>query len=384
MTDNMQITSPVGESFQIKKGEPLKNMLNLETLRNSALIVKSVYDSFPVEEFVDSVLDETWEGLELKARSRQVTLNLRKYLPQDYREALDILVKVAADYISGQFVIGFSFPDFVEVYGQDESNWDISINALEVFTTLWSSEMAVRPFIVKNEERMMAQMLAWSKHENEHIRRLSSEGCRPALPWAMALPAFKKDPTPILPILEQLKTDPSMYVRKSVANNLNDISKTRPDVVRKVAFDWYGENKHTDWIVKHGCRSLLKKADEEILTLFGLNDDVNVSVEGFALDANSVAIGNSLGFSFVLKSTDSAKARLEYAIDFVKSGGKTSRKIFKISEIALKANEKRQYTKNHSFADLSTRKHYPGIHTITIIVNGVEKEKVDFEVKEKE
>ena len=380
MTNNSQTTGPVGESFQIKKGEPLKNTLNVETLRHGALIVKSVYDSFPIEEFVDSVMDNTWEDLELKARGRQVTLNLGKYLPQDYREALAILEKVAEDYVSGQFVLGFSFPDFVEVYGQDENNWDASINALELFTMLWSSEMAVRPFIINNEERMMEQMLAWSKHENEHIRRLSSEGCRPALPWAMALPEYKKDPAPILPILEQLKTDPSMYVRKSVANNLNDISKTRPDVVKKLASDWYGENKHTDWIIKHGCRTLLKKGDEEILVLFGLGDDSSVSVEDFAMDSSSVSIGNNLGFSFVLNATDLAKVRLEYAIDFVKSGGKTSRKIFKISEIALKANERRRYARNHSFADLSTRKHYPGIHSIAILVNGTEQGKAEFEV----
>ena len=380
MADENKISSPMGESFQIKEGEPLKNILNRESLRNSALVIQSVYSSFEVDEFVNSILDETWDNLELKARGRQVTLNLGKYLPSDYGDALAILEKVAAGYSTGLFVLGFSFPDFVEVYGQDECNWDISIRALEVFTILWSSEMAVRSFIHNHEERMMEQMLAWSKHENEHIRRLASEGCRPALPWAIALPKFKKDPAPVLPILTQLKADPSAYVRKSVANNLNDISKTRPDIVIQIAAEWHGENKHTNWIVKHGCRTLLKKGNIDILALFGLNDNTNIAVEDFALSTKSISIGDKLDFSFTISTKKTTKARLEYGIDYVKSNGKRSRKIFKISEVSLKENESKLYAKSHSFADLSTRKHYPGSHSIALIVNGIEWGNLDFEL----
>jgi 3-methyladenine DNA glycosylase AlkC len=380
MTDDTKTSSPIGESFQIKQGEPLKNMLNRKTLHEGALVIQSVYSSFKVDEFVDSIIDEAWDNLELKARGRQVTLNLGKYLPSDYREALAILEKVAAGYTSGLFVLGFSFPDFVEVYGQDENNWNISINALEIFTKLWSSEMAVRPFILKDEERMMEQMLIWSKHENEHVRRLASEGCRPALPWAIALPKFKKDPAPVLPILTQLKADPSEYVRKSVANNLNDISKTRPDIVIKIASEWHGENNHTNWIVKHACRTLLKKGNSDILALFGLNDNTNVSAHDFAISTNSISIGDDFTFSFTVNTKKTTKVRLEYGIDYVKSNGKRNRKTFKISEVSLKENESKLYTKSHSFADLSTRKHYPGIHSIVLIVNGTERGKLDFEL----
>ena len=380
MLSENKTSSPIGESFQIKEGEPLKNMLNRETLRNGALVIQAVYSSFKVDDFVNSIIDEKWENLELKARGRQVTLNLGKYLPQDYREALAILNKVAEDYTSGLFVLGFSFPDFVEVYGLDEFYWDDSINALKNFTMLWSSEMAVRPFILKYEERMMKQMLEWSKHKNEHIRRLASEGCRPALPWAVALPKFKKDPAPILPILTQLKADPSKYVRKSVANNLNDISKTRPDIFIEIAKEWYGKNSDTDWIIKHGSRTLLKKGNSDILALFGLADNANVSVVDFKLGMSSVSIGSDLDFSFVLSTKEPTKVRLEYGIDYVKSGGKLSRKIFKISEISLKENESKPYKKSHSFADLSTRKHYPGTHSIELVINGKPQGKLDFKL----
>jgi len=379
MTDKNKVTAPVGESIQIKKGEPLKNMFNRESIRACALDIQAVYNSFKVDEFLDSIIDETWEKLELKARCRHITLNLGKYLPSDYSEAVAILEKVADNYSAGLFVLGMSFPDYVEIYGLDESNWNISIKALEKFTTLWSSEMGVRPFILKYEERMMKQMLIWAGNENEHIRRLSSEGCRPALPWAIALPKFKQDPAPILPILTKLKADPSAYVRKSVANNLNDISKTRPDIVIKIATEWYGENDYTNWIVKHGCRTLLKKGNNEILALFGLNENSNV-VEDFVLYTKIISIGDNLNFSFAITAKKDNKARLEYGIDYVKSNGKTSRKIFKISEVFLKGNERKAYTKNHSFVDLSTRKHYPGKHSIVLIVNGNEMEKVDFEV----
>jgi len=357
--------------------EPFKNMFNPQSLGELASAIQSVYVPFSVEAFLQSTIDETWEALELKARGRQITLNLGKHLPSDYREAIGVLDKVIEKH-SGPGI--FSFPDFVEVFGQDEANWEVSVDALERFTQYASSELAVRPFIIAQQDRMMARMLAWSKHENEHIRRLASEGCRPQLPWAIALAAFKKDPAPILPILEQLKADPSLYVRKSVANNLNDISKTHPELVVRIAKDWYGKNEHTNWIVKHACRTLLKKGDRDVLAIFGYDDVAAVDADDFALEAASVSIGEEITFSFTIVAKEATKARMEYGIDFVKANGKTSRKIFQISEIPLKANQKRRYVKKHSFADVSVRKHYPGTHSIALIVNGAERGKLDFEV----
>lgn len=165
----------------------------------------------------------------------------------------------------GAWLNGFAlfFPAFVELYGRQEEDWETSMAALARYTQYASSECAVRRFIVNHEERIMAQMRVWSKDESAFVRRLASEGCRPALPWGQALNRFKKDPSPILPVLEQLKTDPSLDVRRSAANNLNDISKTHPDLMVKLAKAWYGENKDTDWIVKHGCRTLLKICEIE-------------------------------------------------------------------------------------------------------------------------
>lgn len=355
--------------------ELLKNMYNRESLYEVAVAIQSVYNSFKVDEFIKSTMDETWNNLELKARCRKISMSLGMYLPEDYKEALSILEKS----VTG-FYFAFFFPDFVEVYGQDDINWDLSISALERNTEYWSSEFAVRAFIIKDEERMMAQMRKWSKHKSEHVRRLASEGCRPQLPWGQAISKFKKDPTPVLPILEQLKTDTSTYVQKSVANNLNDISKTHPDLVISIAKDWYGKNKSTNWIVKHGCRTLLKKGNRDVLALFGYDDTTSINLQNFTLETTSISIGEDLTFSFNILAKKATKTRLEYGIDYIKSNGKRNRKIFKISEVSLKENEKKSYMKKHSFADVSVRKHYPGIHSIAIIINGIEKDKLDFEL----
>ncbi|MGO1044081.1 DNA alkylation repair protein [Clostridioides difficile] len=353
----------------------LKNMFNYESLHEIASAIQSVYTQFKIDEFLKSILDETWNDLGLKSRCRKISINLGAYLPVEYTEALDILEKAVAG-----FSFAFFFPDFVEVYGQNETNWDLSISALERNTEYWSSEFAVRAFIIKDEERMMAQMFAWSRHKNEHVRRLASEGCRPQLPWSQALTKFKKDPTPILPILEQLKTDSSLYVRKSVANNLNDISKTHPDLVANIAKDWYGVNEYTNWIVKHGCRTLQKKGNRDVLAIFGYNNIASIDIQGFALDTTTVSIGGDITFSFSILTKETTKIRLEYGIDYVKSNGKRKRKIFKISEVSLKENQKKFYKKKHSFADVSVRKHYSGTHSIVLIINGIERDKLDFEL----
>ena len=111
-------------------------------------------------------------------------------------------------------------------------------------------------------------MLKWSKNKNVHVRRLSSEGLRPRLPWAKKLEQFIDDPTPILPILENLKKDESMFVKKSVANNLNDILKDNYSVGIRILKKWSKtKNKDTQWIIKHALRNEIKKENPEAVKL---------------------------------------------------------------------------------------------------------------------
>ena len=357
--------------------EPFKEAYNHHYLSILANDLHDVYSKFPVSDFLDSTIDSSWKDLGIKDRIYKITENLKIYLPADYGEALKIMGLVIGNY---KMYWPAFFLTYIELYGLDDENWDLSIKTLEKFTCYASGEMAVRSFIVKDEKKMMAQMLTWSKHENEHVRRLSSEGCRPALPWAQALVSFKNDPSPILPILEQLKNDPSPYVCNSVANNLNDISKTHPDLVIEIAEKWYGKNDNTNWIVKHACRTLLKKGNPKALNLFGFSDNSAISISDFKVETPIVSWGEDLFFSFSISINSDTKVRLEYGIDFVKAKGKRSRKIFQISEINIKANTKKNYQKRHSFADVTTRKHYPGTHSLTLIVNGEEKGTLDFEL----
>lgn len=361
--------------------ELLKNKINYESLSELASRLKAVYPAFQDEDFVGDILDQEWQRLELKARIRKMAVILGQYLPSDYARALQVIEGVLEGESEGFSNLGLlCFPDYVEITGQAEDCWELSMTALERITPYATAEFAVRPFIIKHPKRMMQQMSRWAKHDNEHVRRLASEGCRPQLPWGQALICFKEDPRPVLHILKQLKADPSLVVRKSVANNLNDISKTHPELIIDIAQDWYGQNEHTDWIVKYGCRTLLKKGNPELLKLFGFAEAQRIKTSGFRLEQMSAVIGQSVTFSFIVEAKEAARVRLEYAVDYMKLSGRSSRKIFQISELSLAENEIRSYTKSHSLADTSTRKHVPGLHSITLIVNGKERGTLNFEV----
>lgn len=355
--------------------EPLKNMYNEHFLRQFGGIIQAAYSHFSIEAFVGNVLVDEWEGLALKERIRKITTSLGMCLPKKYAEAIHILLVVNESCSGFPYLI---LPDFVEVYGQDDEDWELSMAALEKFTAHSSAEFAVRPFIIRDPDRMMKQMLQWSKSSNEHVRRLSSEGCRPRLPWGQALVMFKKDAAPVLEILEQLKSDPSLYVRKSVANNLNDISKDLPKLVIGIARQWLGQDRDTNWIVRHGCRTLIRKADPEVLALFGYSESSDdcaiIEHAELVLDQATLPIGGQcvLGYKLQIRHGDPVRIRVEYGIDFVKSAGKVSRKKFLLSDKTVAGGEQLQANRIHRWSNLTTRRHYPGIHRIVLLVNGVE------------
>lgn len=334
-----------------------------------AISIFSIYPEFDQNGFVKSIYSEEWKHLELKQRISHVTFALKKHLPADFEMAVAIMTKVTKG-IRG--IVALSFSEYVERYGQD--NWETSMSALAVFTQSGTSEFAVRPFLDKEPEKGMQQMLEWSTDENEHIRRFSSEGCRPRLPWGMALKKFKKDPSLILPVLENLKDDASDYVRKSVANNLNDISKDNPEVVLDICERWQGTSKNTDWIIKHACRTLLKSGNKRAMLLFGFGDPKNIEATDFSSDNLSPKIGEAVQLSFQLNVNEKQKKkiRLEYIVHYIKANGKPSPKVFQIREKDFVPGEHFISIK-HDFQERTTRKHYPGKHQFELIVNGEKK-----------
>lgn len=354
----------------------LKDMYNERFLREFGEKVNNIYCNFNVENFIDDIITDDWDDLPLKARMRRITENLGQHLPMCYEDALKVLFSIDESCIGFPYLF---FPDFVEVYGQEEENWELSMKAIERFTQRSSSEFAIRPFIVRDPDRVMNHMMIWAEHTNEHVRRLASEGCRPRLPWGMALKIFKKDPSKVLSILEKLKSDSSLYVRKSVANNLNDISKDNPDAVIDTAQRWININSHTDWILRKGCRTLIRDANPEVMKLFGYanfeDKELQITEASIFVGPSEIKIGESceLRYELNIPKGESAHIRIEYGIDFVKSRGNVSRKLFLLSDKTVAGGTHLSGTKTHSFADLTTRRHYPGEHRINLMVNGQEK-----------
>ena len=345
-------------------------------------IAKHVYPSFDNKAFTKSVFGKDWGSMELKQRARHISNVLYKLLPESFPDAADLLVaivkKLQEEDIKDYMIAYIFIPDYIEVYGI--GHFKESVKAMEYITTFISCEFAVRPFILKYGDRMIKHMVAWGNHKDHRVRRLASEGCRPRLPWAVALPALKKDPAPILPMLEKLKDDKHEWVRRSVANNFNDISKDNPEIVLALFKKWHGKTKETDWVIKHGSRTLLKQGHTELLGLFGFVQDNSVSLLDFSIDTPKVKWDGDLVFRFTVKniSKQTQKIRLEYAMYYLKANGTHSKKVFKISEREYTPGETCAIVRKQSFRPIRTRVYHPGLHKVAIIINGIEKDVLEF------
>lgn len=355
----------------------LKDLYSVSFYNNFAEVLEEVIPSFDRKGFEKTIFDETWEGKELKERMKHTSMVLSKILPTEFEAATKLIERIICRLqqkgVKENGLEYMFFPDYIETYGID--HFDAAVRSIEFVTQFTSCEFAVRPFIIKYGNRMIEQMLSWSLHEDHMVRRLASEGSRPRLPWAIALPGLKKNPAPILPILENLKSDPSDWVRRSVANALNDISKDNPDIVISIAKQWHGIGKETDAIIKHGCRTLLKNGHADILSYYGLSSTLSLHISDFRIITPKIKVGDCLEFSFTLKniSTEGHNVRLEYGLHFLRKNGQLSKKVFKISERKLLPSESIPILKKHSFKVITTRKFYAGIHQVSIIINGVER-----------
>jgi 3-methyladenine DNA glycosylase AlkC len=374
--------------------EPFKNIYNKQFFDGFTKALKSIMMDFDECKFLSQIFDNEWENKGIKQRVLHIVTTLKNFLPEDYKNATAIIlelinhVKKTQYWLSvkeTQFGLSLEYmvlSYFVEQYGVND--YKTSVEAIEKITQFTSCEGAVRPFIIKYPNEMMKQMLVWSKHEHWAVRRLSSEGCRPRLPWHLALPKLKENPTPIISILENLKNDPSEIVRTSVANNLNDIAKDNPEVVINLAKKWQDKSKNTDWIIKHGCRTLLKQGTKEVMDIFGFDAIKNISIEDFRILKPIVKIGKSLEFGFKLlnNNNEKIKIRLEYGLYYQKANGSLSKKVCKISEKDYANNSLTHISRKHSFRVVTTRVFHPGLHQVSIIINGNEFEKYDFELIE--
>lgn len=346
--------------------------------------IKTVYPQFKKAAFINHATKEL-EKLEFAARVEQFAQSLYKYLPNAPSESLDILKRslppaqeTCDDVTDGwlQWPIG----QFIALFGKD--HYDESMQLMIELTKRFTSEFAVRPFVEIYPDRVFKELLKLSSDPNPHVRRWSSEGIRPRLPWGKKLKELIRDPAPIIPVLENLKDDPELYVRKSVANNLNDISKDHPDLVIK--FCKKLKKKSTperEWLIKQALRTLIKDGDPNALELLGFGKLNRIKSE-MRLKSNSIKVGEYLQFeiNFLNQSSMRQSILIDFAIYYLRQNGSLNKKVFKGTQITLNAGDSLKYEKRFPMKITTVRKLYSGTHKLSIQLNGNELQSHSFEL----
>ncbi|MBI1919564.1 MAG: DNA alkylation repair protein [Geobacter sp.] len=366
--------------------EPLKNQFGVEIPNNIARMISRVFPAFEQEAFVKDALDG-YEALDLMPRGWKIARTLRGYLPVNYPEAVEILIESLGPKLEktdGHGMAPFLYLPhdcFVAEYGLD--HFDVSMRALYEITQRFSAEFSIRPFLVHHTEATIARLKDWARDPNPHVRRLVSEGTRPRLPWAPRIREFQEDPRPVLALLELLKDDPELYVRRSVANNLNDIGKDHPALLVETARRWM--NDATDErrrLVSHALRSAVKRAEFGALEVMGFGEEAKVSIGNTRITPQRAMIGGSVEIALEVTNTNSHRQRVlvDFRIHFMKANGKTSPKVFKLKTIDLAPRETVQLEKSVSLAEMTTRKHYAGTHKVDVVLNGLIKPMGTFEL----
>lgn len=345
----------------------LKDLLGPPALAVIADAGSAVSRAFDRRAFLDAASAGLAE-LSVMERVRHVADALAVALPGDYAAALDIIRAMAPRLTHGFQAMAVT--EFVASRGLGD--FDLSMAALAALTRFGSAEFAIRPFLAHDFERAIAVMLAWTASDDHHVRRLASEGSRPRLPWAQRIPALKVDPTRGMPILEALKADTSLYVRKSVANHLNDIAKDRPDWLLDRLEGWRQDDPHTAWIVRHALRTLIKQGNPRALALIGVEHGAAVTVRHFSVTPAMVRLGDvvTIGCELISTAPHGQRVVVDYRMHYARAGEKTAAKVFKLRTFTLAAGETVALAIRQTIRDFSTRRHHAGAHKVELIVNG--------------
>lgn len=339
-------------------------------------MISRTFHAFDQDAFVSDALDG-YEALDLMARGWKIAHALHRHLPGDYEAAVAILIDSIGPKLDETGDFGMApflyLPHvcFVAAYGLD--HFEASMRAQYELTQRFSAEFSIRAFLERHPEATMARLEAWAKDPSPHVRRLVSEGTRPRLPWAPRLREFQKDPRPVLALLELLKDDPELYVRRSVANNLNDIGKDHPSLLVETARRWLIDaTDERRWLVRHALRSAVKRAEPGALAVMGFGEIAKVSLANASITPKRAAIGGSVTIAFDITNTGALQQRVlvDFRIHFVKANGKSSPKVFKLKTVELAPLETASLGKTISLAEMTTRKHYPGTHHIDVVING--------------
>lgn len=361
--------------------EPLKNLLHPGVVTDIADRIARGASAFDREKFL-RLAGDGLETLELMQRSLKIRDALVETLPQPFPEAAAILAACLprddAPGLSGWALLPLS--QYVALRGLGE--FDLSLSLLRALTPHFTAEFGIRVFIDRDQERALATIHSWTQDTNHHVRRLASEGTRPRLPWAMRLPKLIRDPKPILPILTALLDDPEDYVRRSVANSLNDIAKDHPDlVVAFVAGHIVDASPERRQLLRHASRTLLKQGHPDALGNFGFAPPAGINAR-FSLDRSEIVLGESLGLRLAVShdAETSQKVMIDYAVHHRKANGASSPKVFKWTSATLAPGRSIEIEKRHAIRPITTRRYYPGAHRIVILVNGQEAAEAGFDL----
>jgi 3-methyladenine DNA glycosylase AlkC len=359
-------------------GEPLKTFFSRALVRRLAGDIARVHPGFAVGAFTNDAC-RGLDGLELLDRGRHIADALGRHLPPAYPEALEVLLQSLGPEHATDELIGigmapfFYLPHTIFVAERGLDHFDLSMQAQYELTKRFSAEGSIRPYIARDPARALAFLQSWATDKNAHVRRLVSEGTRLRLPWATRVTWLDQNPDRVLALLELLKDDASTMVRRSVANNLNDLAKVRPDLLIRTASAWLDDaSPDRRRLIEHALRSAVKRGDPDALRLLGYGQAPRVSVEAVAFTPRRVRIGGRVTMNCRMKSTSARQQHLlvDVAVHFVKARGVGAPKVFKLGRIALGPRELVELKTSFSLAVHTTRVPRPGRHTVDVIVNG--------------
>jgi 3-methyladenine DNA glycosylase AlkC len=362
--------------------DAFKHLLSPALVRLAAAQFARVLPRFPRTRFETRVLDG-FEALEMKARAMRIADALESTLPGDFARAASAieatLAPVRGDEALSELRAGevglagwivWPLGEFVARRGLGEP--DRALASLRELTQRFSAEFAIRPFLLAHPQHSFDTLAGWTSDPSPHVRRLVSEGSRPRLPWGMVLKPLVADPSPTLPLLEALQDDPSDYVRRSVANHLNDIAKDHPALVA----DWLerhlpGAGRERRALLRHASRTLVKRGDRRVLAAWGLDTRLRGTAVLSVAPAR-IRLGETLAIELSLASSARKPQTLaiDYVLHHVRADGGTSPKVFKGWNLVLAAGEQRVLQRRHPVRPITTRRYYPGRHRIEVQVNG--------------
>jgi 3-methyladenine DNA glycosylase AlkC len=366
----------------------LKTFFSPTLVRRLAADIARVHPGFPEQAFIEHAC-ETLEELELLDRGRHIANALARHLPQHYPEAITVLLRsLGPEHASDELIGGgmapfYYLPHTVFVAERGLADFDLSMHAQYELTKRFSAEASIRPFIARDPERTFARLLEWTTDANAHVRRLVSEGTRMRLPWAGRVPWLEANPERVLELLERLKDDPATLVRRSVANNLNDLGKVRADLLFRTCASWLkGASPERRALVEHALRSAVKQGQSRALRLLGFGGKAAVAVENVAFHPPRVPIGRKVAMRFTLRSTSRLPQMLlvDLAVHFIKASGRAAPKVFKIGRIRLPPRGRTEFQTAVSLAVHTTRIPRPGMHAVDVLVNGEARRAGSFEV----